>query len=213
MVGDVDRKLISRKPPPAFITSTLQQEASKKIGLSPTRCMALGKLQYSSFTIVKLCNSLAQELYEGGFITYMRTDSPVLSITAINASVTYVNTTFGSQYLHEYYQQQQLHHEKGVDAKQSLEKLISTAPKNAQEAHEAIRPAEINGCFRTPEECLDLFFSQEQKNDQNGGNQQKLYELYTLIFRRTIASVMSNCQSQTFTYTISAKKTVEGYLV
>ena len=83
-VANVDTRKGSRKPPAAFITSTLQQECSRKLRMSPSRCM-----------------SIAQELYEEGWITYMRTDSPSLSEQAYNVSRALVGSIFGEDFLSE----------------------------------------------------------------------------------------------------------------
>ena len=83
-VANVDTRKGSRKPPAAFITSTLQQECSRKLRMSPSRCM-----------------SIAQELYEEGWITYMRTDSPTLSEQAYNVSRALVGSIFGEDFLSE----------------------------------------------------------------------------------------------------------------
>ena len=83
-VANVDTRKGSRKPPAAFITSTLQQECSRKLRMSPSRCM-----------------SIAQELYEEGWITYMRTDSPTLSEQAYGVSRTLVGSIFGEDFLSE----------------------------------------------------------------------------------------------------------------
>ena len=99
-VSNIETRKINRSPPPPFITSTLQQEASKKLGLSPSRTM-----------------SIAQELYEQGYITYMRTDSPYLSTSAVNMAKSYVLNNKGSTYLAD-------------DTKPKSAK--SAPPKNAQ---------------------------------------------------------------------------------
>jgi DNA topoisomerase-1 len=156
-VSNIETRKINRSPPPPFITSTLQQEASKKLGLSPSRTM-----------------SIAQELYEQGYITYMRTDSPYLSTSAVNMAKSYVLNNKGSTYLAD-------------DTKPKSAK--SAPPKNAQEAHEAIRPADSNGRFRTP---------------QDTGLDGQQLSLYTLIYKRTVASVMAASISETKTYTIQA---------
>lgn len=163
----VDTRKTSRKPPPPFITSSLQQESSRKHGFSPSRTMAV-----------------AQSLYEKGHITYMRTDSPTLSSTAVTASQKMVAKLFGNDYLPSAPQDSP---EAGKKASKAAK---DTAPKNAQEAHEAIRPAEVGGRFALPEDLHAL--SQEEKT------------LYGLILRRTLASVMKPSQSATCTYTITA---------
>ncbi len=137
----------TRKPYAPFRTTTLQQEASRKLGFSASSTM-----------------SVAQRLYENGFITYMRTDSTTLSETAINAARNQARDLYGAEYL--------------PDSPRSYTSKV----KNAQEAHEAIRPA--GDSFRTPA--------------QTGltGDQFRLYEL---IWMRTIASQMRDAQGQSVT--------------
>ena len=124
------------KPAWPFTTSTLQQDATRKLGKSAKEVM-----------------SIAQRLYENGFITYMRTDSPTLSQECINAAADYIRNTYGDSWLY---------------VRQYKAKTLG-----AQEAHEAIRPA--GDRFRTPEET-------GLKGDE--------LKLYTLIWKRTIASQM-----------------------
>lgn len=126
------------KPSWPFTTSTLQQDATRKLGKSAKEVM-----------------SIAQKLYENGFITYMRTDSPTLSTECINAAAEYIRSTYGDSWLH---------------VRQYKAKSLG-----AQEAHEAIRPA--GDRFRTPEES---------------GLRGDELKLYTLIWKRTIASQMKD---------------------
>jgi DNA topoisomerase-1 len=114
-VAKVESKPLTRKPSPPFTTSTLQQEANRKLRLSAKETMRV-----------------AQNLYERGFITYMRTDSVHLSEQAIVAARTCVESMYGSQYL------------------SPKPRQYATKAKGAQEAHEAIRPA--GSSFRTPQE-------------------------------------------------------------
>ena len=139
-VGSVESKSYTRRPYAPFRTTTLQQEAGRKLGFSAQRTM-----------------SVAQELYERGFITYMRTDSVTLSKTAITAARAQVKALFGGQYL------------------PSQPRVYASKVKNAQEAHEAIRPAGEN--FRTPAET-----------GLNGDQ----FRLYELIWKRTVASQMKD---------------------
>lgn len=136
-IHDIEKKPLKRFPAAPFTTSTLQQEASRKLGFSVNRTM-----------------SNAQRLYEEGFITYMRTDSPNLSELAIQSIGQEIKTQFGDNY----------HHARRFSAKN----------KNAQEAHEAIRPTYI-----------------ERKNVSGDRDLQRLYEL---IWKRTIASQMSEAE-------------------
>jgi DNA topoisomerase-1 len=144
-VRSVEAKPYRRSPYPPFRTTTLQQEASRKLGMS------------SSVTM-----SVAQRLYENGFITYMRTDSTTLSDAAIGAARAQVRELYGAEYL--------------PDAPRTYANKV----KNAQEAHEAIRPA--GDSFRTPAQT-------GLKGDQ--------FRLYELIWMRTVASQMKDATGQT----------------
>ncbi|HZD87687.1 MAG TPA: type I DNA topoisomerase [Gaiellaceae bacterium] len=146
-VGRVERKPYLRRPSPPFMTSTLQQEASRK-------------LRYSAQTTMRT----AQRLYENGYITYMRTDSTTLSESALAAAREQVGSLFGADYVPP----QPRRYERKV--------------KNAQEAHEAIRPA--GDRFRTPQ-------------DVKGELSRDEHALYELIWMRTIASQMKDAQGQT----------------
>ena len=143
-VRSVEAKPYRRSPYAPFRTTTLQQEASRKLGMSASVTM-----------------SVAQRLYENGFITYMRTDSTTLSDAAVGAARAQVRELYGAEYL--------------PDAPRTYASKV----KNAQEAHEAIRPA--GDSFRTPA--------------QTGltGDQFRLYEL---IWMRTVASQMKDAVGQ-----------------
>jgi DNA topoisomerase I len=156
VLSGIDPKKSSRSPPKPFITSTLQQAGSSKLRLSPSDTMRV-----------------AQELYEEGYITYMRTDSPSLSSAATQMSRDAVEEAFGPKFL----------------GNENSKSKAKKAPKNAQEAHEAIRPAEFKGRFRTPAETK---------------LEGKKKELYGLIYRRTLASVMSKAEYLTKTYSITS---------
>ena len=146
-VRSVESKPYRRSPYAPFRTTTLQQEASRKLGMSASVTM-----------------SVAQRLYENGFITYMRTDSISLSDTAITAARRQVQELYGAEYLPD------------------APRVYASKVKNAQEAHEAIRPA--GDTFRTPA--------------QTGltGDQFRLYEL---IWMRTVASQMKDAVGQSVT--------------
>ncbi|QBR92604.1 type I DNA topoisomerase [Nocardioides euryhalodurans] len=146
-VRSVESKPYTRKPYAPFRTTTLQQEASRKLGMS------------SSVTM-----SVAQRLYENGFITYMRTDSTTLSGGAVQAARTQVRELYGADYVPD------------------QPRVYASKVKNAQEAHEAIRPA--GESFRTPA--------------QTGlsGDQFRLYEL---IWMRTVASQMKDARGESVT--------------
>ena len=147
-VDTVEKKQVSRNPAPPFSTSTLQQEASRKLGFSADRTM-----------------KTAQRLFEGvdiggetvGLITYMRTDSVQLSGEALGASRRLIGQRFGEAYLPDKPRQ------------------YKTKTKNAQEAHEAIRPTDL---FRVPSEL----------RGQLDDDQRRLYDL---IWKRTVASQMA----------------------
>jgi DNA topoisomerase-1 len=146
-VRSVEARPYTRKPYAPFRTTTLQQEASRKLGFGASRTM-----------------SVAQRLYENGFITYMRTDSITLSGSAINAARSQVRELYGSDYL--------------PDAPRTYASKV----KNAQEAHEAIRPA--GDSFRTPAQT---------------GLSGDEFRLYELIWMRTVASQMKDAQGRSVT--------------
>ena len=156
-VQSVDSKSYRRRPAPPFMTSTLQQEASGRLGFSASRTMGA-----------------AQKLYEEGHITYMRTDSTTLSADALSAARTLIRDHYGNEHL-------------PADARVYNKKV-----KNAQEAHEAIRPA--GDAWRNP---ADLGF----KGDKADSDQARLYQL---IWSRTIASQMNDAEGQTVTIRLAA---------
>ncbi|MFN3927625.1 MAG: type I DNA topoisomerase [Pseudanabaenaceae cyanobacterium] len=141
-VSHIEEKPVTRKPAPPFTTSTLQQEANRKLHLSARETMRI-----------------AQALYEQGYITYMRTDSVHLSAQAIKAARECVKNMYGEPYL------------------SPKPRQYATKTKNAQEAHEAIRPA--GETFRTPQET---------------GLTGRELALYDLIWKRTIASQMADAR-------------------
>jgi DNA topoisomerase-1 len=148
-VRSVEERPYRRSPYPPFMTSTLQQEGSRKLRLTARLVMAL-----------------AQRLYENGYITYMRTDSTTLSETALNAARAQARELYGADYV--------------PDAPRRYERKV----KNAQEAHEAIRPA--GDSFRTPASVRA-----ELGNDE--------YRLYELIWQRTVASQMADAVGRSVT--------------
>jgi DNA topoisomerase-1 len=154
-VRSVEAKPYRRSPYPPFRTTTLQQEASRKLGMSASVTM-----------------SVAQRLYENGFITYMRTDSTTLSDSAIGAARSQVQELYGAEYL--------------PDAPRTYANKV----KNAQEAHEAIRPA--GDSFRTPAQT-------GLKGDQ--------FRLYELIWMRTVASQMKDAVGQSVTIRLGGAAT------
>jgi DNA topoisomerase-1 len=148
-VASVERKTVKRNPSSPFTTSTLQQEASRKLGLSASRTMRI-----------------AQKLYEGinlggdtvGLITYMRTDGVALSNEAIASCRFYIDRVYGMKYLPE------------------TPRIYKSPAKNAQEAHEAIRPTDMD---RRPQDVARYLDPDEQG-------------LYELIWKRTLASQMES---------------------
>ena len=153
-VARVERKPYVRRPSPPFMTSTLQQEASRK-------------LRFSAQTTMRL----AQRLYENGYITYMRTDSTTLSESALTAAREQVTSLFGADYV--------------PPEPRRYERKV----KNAQEAHEAIRPS--GDRFRTPQDVRSELSADE-------------HALYELIWMRTLASQMKDAQGQTVSLRIAA---------
>ncbi|MEV6931661.1 type I DNA topoisomerase [Dactylosporangium sp. NPDC051485] len=153
-VTRVEEKPYRRKPYPPFITSTLQQEAARKLRLSSANTMRV-----------------AQRLYENGYITYMRTDSVNLSEAAIAAA------------------RQQIHDLYGPGAVPAQPRRYTGKVKNAQEAHEAIRPA--GDTFRTPGEVANELNADERR-------------LYELIWQRTVASQMNDAVGNSTSVRINA---------
>jgi DNA topoisomerase-1 len=155
-VKSVERKPYRRSPYAPFRTTTLQQEASRKLGFS-----------------AKYAMSVAQRLYENGHITYMRTDSITLSQTAINAARTQARELYGAEYVPD------------------APRVYTSKVKNAQEAHEAIRPA--GDRFRTPPQAARAGLS---------GDELRLYEL---IWKRTVASQMKDATGESVSVRVSGR--------
>ncbi|MFN8149086.1 MAG: type I DNA topoisomerase [Candidatus Nanopelagicales bacterium] len=153
-VRSVEDKPYKRSPAAPFMTSTLQQEASRKLRWGAQRTMRV-----------------AQGLYERGFITYMRTDSTTLSESAMNAARTQAAELYGSDHVSE------------------VPRRYDRKVKNAQEAHEAVRPA--GDVFRTPAQVAG-----ELRGDD--------FLLYDLIWKRTVASQMADARGQTATIRLGA---------
>lgn len=154
-VGDLVTKPSRKSPAPPFTTSTLQQEASRKLGFSVSQTM-----------------SIAQKLYEAGKITYMRTDSVNLAETALTAAQEVITHEFGEKYV-------------------SIRKY-KTKSKGAQEAHEAIRPTSF------------------ENETITGNNAEK--RLYELIWKRTVASQMSEALLEKTTVTIDISTAKEKFI-
>ncbi len=152
-VKSIEEKPYTQRPAPPFTTSTLQQEANRKLGLSAKDTM-----------------SVAQKLYENGFITYMRTDSTTLSSQAVDAARKFIASEYGPDYLPD------------------KPRIYKTKVKNAQEAHEAIRPAGEN--FTLPAEV------KRKLGD-------KPHKLYDLIWKRTVASQMADAKGTNTTVNVT----------
>jgi DNA topoisomerase-1 len=157
VVDSVESKPYRRRPSAPFMTSTLQQEAGRKLGFTSARTMRA-----------------AQRLYENGYITYMRTDSTTLSDEALAVARRLIQERFGGDNLHD------------------GPRLYAAKVKNAQEAHEAIRPA--GETWRTPDQAAgDL-----------GADERRVYEL---VWRRTVASQMIDATGETVTVRLSGTAT------
>ena len=154
-VDQVEARPYTRRPYEPFRTTTLQQEAGRKLGFTSQRTM-----------------SVAQELYEKGFITYMRTDSVTLAESAIAAARDQVEQLFGAHYL------------------PPKPRIYASKVKNAQEAHEAIRPA--GDVFTHPDAT---------------GLSGDAHRLYQLIWMRTLASQMADAKGEQVSVAISAAPT------
>ena len=154
-VTSIEAKPSTRKPYAPFTTSTLQQEASRKLGMSAKQAM-----------------DTAQMLYQDGHITYMRTDSPALSSQAISAALAAAKQLFGD------------------DSVSPTPRIYGAKSKNAQEAHEAIRPS--GETFAHPNELKSVLHG-------------KSHLLYELIWRRTVASQMADAKLSTTTVKFEAE--------
>ena len=140
-IQNIEKKQVRRSPAPPFITSSMQMEASRKLGMSASNTMRN-----------------AQALYEAGFITYMRTDGTTLSEEAVSQARSVIKKDYGDKYLPQ------------------APRLYKSKAKNAQEAHEAIRPTDLSVHPRSAKAPKDEYH-------------RKLYEL---IWKRTMASQMEN---------------------
>jgi DNA topoisomerase I len=154
-IANLEKKSATKSPAAPFTTSTLQQEAARKLGFSVSQTM-----------------TVAQRLYEAGFITYMRTDSVNLSNDAMSSIKKEIEKEYGESY--------------------SNPRSYSTKSKGAQEAHEAIRPTYV-----------------ENRNVSDDSGQQKLYDL---IWKRAIASQMSNAKLERTTVTIDSSNHEKNFI-
>ncbi len=154
-VSSLEKKPVKKSPAPPFTTSTLQQEASRKLSYSVARTMLV-----------------AQKLYEAGKITYMRTDSVNLAEQALDASKKQIIKDYGKEYSHQ--------------------RQFKTKSKTAQEAHEAIRPTDFN--------VESISGSKEEQ------------ALYQLIWKRAIASQMSDAEIERTTIKISLSNSKENFI-
>jgi DNA topoisomerase-1 len=157
-VSSVERRPYRRSPYPPFRTTTLQQEASRKLGFS-----------------AKYTMSVAQRLYENGYITYMRTDSITLSQTAIDAARQQARELYGAAYV--------------PDAPRTYTSKV----KNAQEAHEAIRPA--GDRFRTPQQVAAAGLKADE------------LRLYDLVWKRTVACQMKDATGESVSVRVAGMST------
>lgn len=155
-ISSIEKKEMTRTPAPPFTTSVLQQEASRKLGLSVSQTMVI-----------------AQRLYESGLITYMRTDSTNLSSLALATAKESITSMYGAEY--------------------SQPRNYKTKSKGAQEAHEAIRPTYISNT-----------------SIEGTANEKKLY---TLIWKRTIASQMADARLEKTDVAISGDSISEKFIV
>ncbi|CAN5616500.1 type I DNA topoisomerase [soil metagenome] len=159
-VASVEEKPFTSRPKPPFMTSTLQQEGGRKLRMSSAQVMRV-----------------AQELYQGGYITYMRTDSISLSETAVRAARSQIESLYGRDYLPD------------------APRAYSRKSKNAQEAHEAIRPA--GETFRTPDSLRG-----ELRGDSMA--------LYDLVWKRTVACQMADARGRSLSVRLEADATEAG---
>ncbi len=153
-VRSVEHKPYTRRPAAPFTTSTLQQEAGRKLRFSSKSTM-----------------QTAQRLYENGYITYMRTDSSSLSDEAVNAARRQASELYGPEFV------------------PAAKRVYASKSANAQEAHEAIRPA--GDSFRTPAQVASALGKDE-------------FKLYELIWKRTVASQMADAKGSTATIKLGA---------
>ncbi|AZL54758.1 type I DNA topoisomerase [Aliarcobacter skirrowii] len=165
---DIEEKESTRNPAPPFTTSTLQQEASRKIGLSVAQTMMIAQQLYEG-NVANIPN------HTGGLITYMRTDSLNLSTVATTAAKKVIEDEYGKDY--------------------SLAKprAFKSTAKGAQEAHEAIRPVDMS----------------LKPSDVKAYLDPSQYRLYSLIWKRTIATQMATAKIANTTYKIEAGKNKE----
>ena len=154
-IKSLETKPAKKKPTAPFTTSTLQQEASRKLGFSVSRTM-----------------SVAQKLYEAGRITYMRTDSVTLSDSALDGAASAISASYGDEYCER--------------------RTFSNKSKGAQEAHEAIRPTDFS-------------------ISQHGGKPEE-DKLYSLIWKRSIASQMAEARLEKTTVTIDSSGSTELFV-
>ena len=164
-VESIEKKQRKRAAKPPFITSTLQQAASQLLGFSSKKTMTIAQMLYEGV-------SLGSE--SAGLITYMRTDSPYIATSAVNDIRSYIKDNVGDKYL------------------PTKAKLYSSKSKNAQEAHECIRPTTV---FKNPD-SIKQYLTTDQ------------FKLYNLIWRRAVASQMMEALFDQNIVKIAAKDTI-----
>ena len=159
-VASVEEKPYTRKPFAPFMTSTLQQDAGRRLHFTSERTMRI-----------------AQRLYENGYITYMRTDSTSLSQQGLKAARSAATNIYGAEYV--------------ADSPRIYDRKV----KNSQEAHEAIRPAGEN--FATPGQLSSQLDAEE-------------FKLYDLIWKRTVASQMTDAKGTSMKVTVTGETSARG---
>ncbi|HXY92947.1 MAG TPA: type I DNA topoisomerase [Acidimicrobiia bacterium] len=157
-VASIEARTVTERPKAPFITSTLQQEAARKLGFSAARTM-----------------HVAQGLYERGLVTYMRTDSTSLATQAVDAARAQIRRMYGNEYLPE------------------RPRTYQSKVKNAQEAHEAIRPAGDR-----------MYTVDDLEHELRGADERRLYDL---IWKRTVASQMSDARIRRVALRLTATST------
>jgi len=170
-VSQIKVKEVSRNPAPPFITSTLQQEAWRKLRFTAERTMFIAQQLYEGL-------SIGQE-GQTGLITYMRTDSTKVASSALAETRDYIGKKYGAEFL------------------PARPRMFTRKVKAAQEAHEAIRPTKT---WREPDLIKDFL-----TNDQ--------YKLYSLIWKRMVASQMATSRAESTTVDIEAKASDKTYLL
>lgn len=167
-VSDIKQRRTKKNVPTPFTTSHLQQEASRRLHMSPAQTMVIAQQLYEGITL--------GEEGQVGLITYMRTDSMNLSEKFLTETKGHLQTTYGAEYA------------------VAAPRTFKSKSKNAQEAHEAIRPSEV---LRTPQSVADYLDPKQRK-------------LYDLIWRRAVASQMPEAETETTTIDVATTQPIDG---